>query len=120
MTTMTYLVLCLVFLAAAALIAGAAAVVVARRKRAGGRSPSDGLVKAAMLAFLLLFILTAVFDNVMIAVGLFSYAEEVISGLRIGLAPVEDFAYPLAAVILLPALWLLLEPLSSRRRHRDR
>lgn len=120
MTTMTYLVLCLAFLAAAALTAGVAAVFCARRTQTGRRNPAGGLVKAAGLAFLVLFILTAVFDNVMIAVQLFNYAEDVISGLRIGLAPVEDFAYPLAAVILLPALWLLLEPLSSRRRPRDR
>ena len=40
--------------------------------------------------------LTAVFDNVMIAVGLVTYPAEHLSGLRIGLAPLEDFAYALA------------------------
>ena len=50
----------------------------------------------------------------MIAVGLFTYADEHIIGLRIGLAPLEDFAYTLAALILLPALWAFLR---SRHDH---
>ena len=42
-------------------------------------------------------VLTAVFDNVMIAAGLFDLRPAThLAGLRIGLRPVEDFAYPLA------------------------
>jgi len=48
-----------------------------------------------------------VFDNVMIGVGLYSYPDEHVSGLRIGLAPIEDFAYPLAAAFLVPAVYTL-------------
>ena len=59
-------------------------------------------------AAVLLVVLTAVFDNVMIASGIMTYTEQNISGVRIGLAPLEDFAYPVAGVLLLPALWLLL------------
>ncbi len=36
-------------------------------------------------------------------------------GLRLGLMPVEDFAYPLFAVLLLPALWALASPTGSAR-----
>lgn len=54
--------------------------------------------------------LTAVFDNLMIAAGLMIYSDQNTSGLVIGLAPVEDFAYPLAGLILLPAVWLLSRP----------
>ncbi|MFD5821511.1 lycopene cyclase domain-containing protein [Nesterenkonia xinjiangensis] len=115
MTSTTYLLLCAVFLAIAALVAG---IVGAVRARRGGDAP--GMVRACAFAAVVLLVLTAVFDNVMIAVGLFTYAEDGISGIRVGLAPIEDFAYPLAAVILLPALWLLLEPLSPRRRTHDR
>ncbi len=46
--------------------------------------------------------LTAVFDTVMIATGLFHYAPTQLAGVHIGLAPLEDFAYPLAGVLLLP------------------
>lgn len=52
-------------------------------------------------------ILTAVFDNVMIGVGLVGYDRALISGVFVGIAPLEDFAYAVAAVVLLPALWSL-------------
>ncbi|GAA3059414.1 MULTISPECIES: lycopene cyclase domain-containing protein [Actinomycetes] len=114
MTEWTYLLLCLVFLGVAVAVASAAAGVRSRQ----GRPAADGtgrLMPAAALAGFVLVLLTAVFDNLMIAVGLFSYAEESISGLRLGLAPIEDFAYPVAAVILLPALWTLLGPRRTQR-----
>ncbi|WP_456284504.1 lycopene cyclase domain-containing protein [Microbacterium sp. JZ101] len=98
---MTYVVLCAAFLA----VAVAAAVALSARRRPR--------LSAVALAAAALVVLTAVFDSVMIAVGLFAYDDERISGLRIGLAPLEDFAYPLAAAILLPALWVAL------RRRRD-
>lgn len=49
--------------------------------------------------------LTAVFDSLMIATGLFTYSPDRISGVRIGLAPIEDFAYPIAAALVCTALW---------------
>lgn len=61
------------------------------------------------VAALVLMVLTAVFDNVMIAVGLFTYPEVHLSGIRIGLAPIEDFAYPLCAAFLVPAVATLVE-----------
>lgn len=100
---MTYLALSAVFLA----IAAAAALLAARR---GERMPGLALFAGALA----LFALTAVFDTVMIAAGLFTYTDAHLIGLRIGLAPIEDFAYPLAAVVLLPALWARL------RRNDDR
>lgn len=67
---------------------------------------------ASALAAVVLLVLTAIFDNLMIGVGLFDYPEEHLSGLRIGLAPVEDFSYPLCAAFLVPAVYTLL----GRRR----
>lgn len=52
-----------------------------------------------------LTVLTLVFDNLMIAVDLFGYNADKISGVYILLAPIEDFMYPLLAVILIPAVW---------------
>ena len=52
--------------------------------------------------------LTAVFDTVMIAVGLYAFDPDRILGLRIAGAPIEDFAYPLAAVAAMPTLWTAL------------
>jgi len=67
-------------------------------------------MRASAIAALVLCALTAVFDNAMIAAGLFTYPEELISGIRIGLAPIEDFAYPVAAAFLVPAVIELLTP----------
>ena len=52
--------------------------------------------------------LTAVFDTVMIAAGLCAYDPDRILGLYVAGAPVEDFAYPLAAVAAMPVLWTVL------------
>jgi hypothetical protein len=46
-----------------------------------------------------------VFDNLMIAVGLYGYPADQLCGIRIGLAPLEDLSYPIAAAIALPAVW---------------
>ena len=71
-------------------------------------------VLPTVLTAIALLVLTAAFDNVMIAAGLFAYSDAHISGVRIGLAPIEDFAYPLAAALLVPAVW----ELSGRRGRR--
>ncbi|SDK00911.1 lycopene cyclase domain-containing protein [Cryobacterium psychrotolerans] len=96
---MSYLLLDAVFLAAAAAVA-----VFALRQRRPGRTG----VAAVGIALAALLVLTAVFDTVMIAVGLVAYDPALLIGFRVGLAPLEDFAYPVAAALLLPALWTLL------------
>lgn len=97
-----------IFLAVAVLV-----MVAALAARAGG--PAARTVIAAVVSTIaVLMVLTAIFDNVMIASGLFDYAGHTLSGLRVGLAPVEDFAYPIAAGLLLPGLWLLFT--GGRRR----
>ncbi|MEU1970184.1 lycopene cyclase domain-containing protein [Microbacterium sp. NPDC019599] len=65
---------------------------------------------ASTAAAVVLGLLTAVFDSLMIAAGLFTYPGELISGVRIGLAPLEDFAYPVCAAFLVPAVFTLLAP----------
>jgi lycopene cyclase domain-containing protein len=54
-----------------------------------------------------MFAMTAIFDNVIIGTKIVEYDQSKISGIVIGLAPIEDFAYTLAAVVLVPALWRL-------------
>ncbi|RJN31562.1 lycopene cyclase domain-containing protein [Nesterenkonia natronophila] len=108
---MTYVVLSAGFLAVAALIAGGALVI---HRRTGG--PADFSWQAVAIATAVLLLLTAVFDNVIIGVGLVDYSEEHISGVRLGVAPIEDFSYSIAAVLLLPALWVLLGRVQTRRR----
>lgn len=78
------------------------------------RRPAFGpRMAASAVSAAVLLLLTAIFDNVMIAVGLIVYPEEHLSGLRIGLAPLEDFSYPLCAAFLVPAVYTLL----ARRTH---
>ncbi len=69
-----------------------------------------------LVAAVVVLVLTAVFDNVMIAAGFFSYSGDKTAGLMIGRAPLEDFSYPLAAIILVPSLWVLTRPRRSVRR----
>jgi lycopene cyclase domain-containing protein len=101
---MTYLLLNLPFLAVAAVVALAA--VLARR---APRWRAIGITAAVLL------VLTAVFDNVLVATGIVGYDPDRISGLLVGVAPIEDFAYALAAVVLLPSLWHLMTPRPADR-----
>ncbi len=110
---MTYVILSLGFVAVAGVV-GLWAFAVQRRDG----SNADFSWKAVAAAAVVLLVLTAIFDNVIIGVGLVDYSDEQISGLKIGVAPIEDFSYSIAAVILLPALWVLLGRAQSRRRPR--
>jgi lycopene cyclase domain-containing protein len=117
---MTYPLLSAVFLALAA------AVLVAGLVRAPDRSRllTRWLVPA-LVTGVLLVLLTVVFDNAMIAAGLMTYASAAISGVHLGLVPIEDLAYPVAGLLLLPGLWLLLlrrpdDPGRARDRAGDR
>ncbi|MDQ2623832.1 MAG: lycopene cyclase domain-containing protein, partial [Actinomycetota bacterium] len=99
---MTYPELALAFLAAAVLVGLALPLAQRRRPRTWPRWSAVGVTAVALV------VLTAVFDSLMIAAGLFHYEPGALAGLHLGLAPVEDFAYPLATAILLPALWVTL------------
>lgn len=60
------------------------------------------------ITFAVLIVFSAVFDNVIILMGLVAYDTSRISGILIGVAPIEDFFYTVAAVAFLPALWDLM------------
>lgn len=103
---MTYALISLPFLAAGVIVAIVASRSLpppARRRRWW----------ATAIAGIALLLLTAVFDTVMIGAGLFGYAEGTRLGPTVGLAPIEDFAYPIVAVLLVPAVWTI-----ARRRAR--
>jgi lycopene cyclase domain-containing protein len=96
---MTYWLLNAVYLGVVALVALAAIL-----SRRAPRWRAVGITLAGVL------VMTAVFDNVMIGVGLVGYDATMISGVFVGVAPLEDFAYAIAAVVGLPSLWTLLGP----------
>ena len=91
---MTYVVLSLAVLA----IVAAVTVPTLRRLRA----------RPILLTGLVLIALTAVFDNLIVGLGIVAYEPDKISGLRLLHAPIEDFAYSLGAIMLVPALWTWL------------
>jgi lycopene cyclase domain-containing protein len=93
---MTYWLLNLLFLTVVAVVALAAMV-----------SKREPRWRAVAITLVGVLIMTAIFDNVMISVGLVGYSESKITGVFVGVAPIEDFAYAVAAVVLLPAIWTL-------------
>lgn len=95
---MTYPLLVVPFIVVTAIVS----LATVRRPEFGHRMAISAISAAV------LFVLTAVFDNIMIAAGLFTYPEEHLSGLRIGLAPIEDFSYAVCAAFLVPAVHTLL------------
>ena len=98
---MNYWQLNMIFLAVVVVIGFLA---LAKCRRASAVLPIAGTLGILLLVLLLI---TAVFDNLMIAIGLVGYDAAKISGAFVGIAPLEDFAYALAAAVLLPSLWLL-------------
>ena len=59
-------------------------------------------------AAVFMLVMTAVFDNLIIASGIVDYDYEKTLGIRIVLAPIEDFAYTLVALVLVPSLFNFL------------
>lgn len=70
---------------------------------------------AALGALGIVGVLTAIFDNAIIGFGIVDYAPSKISGVRIGVAPIEDFAYTLAGCVVIPAVWVVVNRLGTRR-----
>jgi lycopene cyclase domain-containing protein len=107
----TYADLALVFLAGAVALAVASGLLA---------RPSWLWWRTSLVVAALLLVMTVVFDSVMIAVDLFDYGASALLGPRLLLVPVEDLAWPLVAVLVLPALWELLGLLPARGREAAR
>lgn len=58
-------------------------------------------------AAIVMFTLTAIFDNVIIGTGIVAYDDELLLGVKILYAPIEDFAYTAVALVLVPTLFNL-------------
>jgi len=57
------------------------------------------------MVLLPMLILTAVFDNLIILAGIVDYDATKLMGIYVGVVPIEDFAYTVVAVLLVPAIW---------------
>ena len=105
---MTYLQLDLV------VVAGAVALAWAGARAARRRGTPFALPVAVTLAVLVA--LTVVFDSLMIAADLFRYDAAALLGMTVWRTPVEDLAWPVAAALALPSVWVLLSPVPARER----
>ncbi|PYY33977.1 lycopene cyclase domain-containing protein [Curtobacterium sp. MCPF17_011] len=118
----TYALLAVPFLGVAVLVAVLAGIVSARRRRAArpeaaarGRRTT---VLTGVVAGVALLVMTCVFNNVIVGLGIVAYDPALVLGARIGLFPVEDLAYSIGAVLLLPSSWVLLDGLGTDRSRR--
>ena len=64
-------------------------------------------LKPLTCAALVMFALTAIFDNVIIGTGIVAYDDDLLLGIKILYAPIEDFAYTAVALVLVPSLFNL-------------
>jgi lycopene cyclase domain-containing protein len=62
-------------------------------------------LKPLLGAALIMMTLTLIFDNVIIGTGIVAYDQSKLSGIMLGYAPIEDFAYTLVALVLIPSLF---------------
>ncbi|GGC77604.1 hypothetical protein GCM10011512_00170 [Tersicoccus solisilvae] len=115
---MTYTALNLVVLVLAGVFALVAHRLVNRRTSDArgrvGRVRRPRLVAGAITLAVML-VLTVVFDSIIVGVGLVAYDPARISGVLVGRAPIEDLAYTVGAVLVLPAVWRLLGTGGPRR-----
>jgi len=57
------------------------------------------------IVMLPMLLLTALFDNFIILSGIVDYDDSKLLGINIIAVPIEDFAYTVVAVLLVPAIW---------------
>jgi lycopene cyclase domain-containing protein len=63
--------------------------------------------KSIFTALAILLVLTIIFDSLIIHYGIVAYDSTKILGIYIAKAPIEDFAYTVAVVFVVPFLWRL-------------
>ncbi|NBR78070.1 MAG: lycopene cyclase domain-containing protein [Microbacteriaceae bacterium] len=57
---------------------------------------------------LVMCLVTLIFDNVIVGLGIVDYDSSKISGLLLGLVPVEDFAYTVVSVLAVSSIWHMM------------
>jgi lycopene cyclase domain-containing protein len=63
-----------------------------------------------------LLILTVIFDNIIIGLGIVAYNTDKILNVFVGLAPIEDFFYAILAIVIVPALWNLFDTKKGKKQ----
>ena len=70
-------------------------------------------LKPVLLSLAVVLLMTAVFDNVIVGLGIVDYDPLRILGARLGVAPIEDFGYAIVGAFGIPALWNRLHKFSK-------
>ena len=65
--------------------------------------------RAMTITLAVLLATTAIFDSLIVAMGIVQYDAAQILGVTVGAAPVEDFFYAALAALLVPATWNTLK-----------
>ena len=60
---------------------------------------------AYLVGLVPMVVMTAVFDNLIVSAGIVAYDPTKITGIMVGAVPIEDFAYTIAAVAIVPSVW---------------
>jgi len=66
--------------------------------------------RAWWMTLAVILALTLIFDPIIIAAGIVDYNPDLILGIRLFGAPIEDFFYALYAVCLVPLVWRYFGP----------
>lgn len=66
-------------------------------------------IRQSLFLLIPLMIMSILFDNILTSLPIVTYDANKLLGLYIGTAPIEDFAYTLVLVFLVPAIWRLLD-----------
>jgi len=64
--------------------------------------------RAISWTLLVMCLVTLIFDNVIVGLGIVDYDSSKISGLLLGLVPVEDFAYTVVSVLAVSSIWHMM------------
>lgn len=65
--------------------------------------------RVAAITLIVVLLCTAVFDSLIIHYSIVSYNQELILGITVAKAPIEDFFYPVIAVIFTVSIWNLFD-----------
>ncbi len=61
--------------------------------------------KSIIITIIGLIVLTALFDNILIGTDIVHYNQSHTLNVYIGRIPIEDFAYPVVAAVIVASLW---------------
>lgn len=61
--------------------------------------------RSIVVTALALIAITAIGDSLIVGSGIVAYDPTKILGIMMGFAPVEDFAYAIVAIVLVPVIW---------------